>query len=76
MVDLFEINHYLDFYRKSYQFLKIRFTYNHREFYANLYIFDIVTNEVEDWAFAVNNTEEAIAKIDLCLLDFLAKRKV
>lgn len=76
MVDLFEINHYLDFYRKSYQFLKIKFTYNPMGFYANLYVFDIVTEDRKGWTFGVDETEDALRKIDLCLLDFLAKRKV
>lgn len=76
MVDLFIINDYLDFYRKSYEFLKIKFTYNPIGFYANLFVFDIVTEVSGRWTFGVNNTEDALRKINLCLLDFLAQRKV
>lgn len=76
MVDLFEINHYLEFYRKSYEFLKLKFIYNPMGFYANFYVFDVVTEAKGRWTFGVNDTEDALRKIDLCLLDFLAKRKV
>lgn len=76
MVDLFRINDYINFYRKSYEFLKIKFTYNPMGFYANLYVFDSVTENKGKWTFGVNDTEDAFRKIDLCLLDFLAKRKV
>lgn len=76
MVNLFEINHYLDFYRKSYPFLKIKFIYNPMGFYANLFVFDIVTEVRGRWTFGVNDTEDALLKIDLCLVDFLAQRIV
>ena len=76
MVDLFRINDYITFYRNNYEFLKITFTYNHMGFYANLFIFDIVTEDKAKWTFGVNDTEDALRKIDLCLIDYLAKRKV
>lgn len=76
MVDLFRINDYLEFYRKSYEFLKIKFIYNPMGFYANLFVFDIVTQVKGRWTFGVNDTTDAIQKIDLCLIDFLAQRKV
>lgn len=76
MVDLFEINHYLDFYRKSYPFLKIKFIYNPMGFYANLFVFDIVNETKARWTFGVNDTKDALRKIDLCLTDFLARRTV
>lgn len=64
MIDLFRINDYINFYRNEYPFLKIKFTYNHMGFYANLYIFDIVTNNANNWTFGVNDTEDALNKMD------------
>jgi len=76
MVDLFRINDYINFYKNNYPFLKIKFTYNHMGFYANLFVFDIGTENKAKWTFGVNDTKDALRKIDLCLIDFLAKRKV
>lgn len=74
MIDLFEINHFLQFYMKMYTGLKLSFHYNPRNDSCRFscdYLRDPVYESLV-WVFHVPDTQAAIARINCYIYDFLA----
>lgn len=74
MIDLFEINHYLQFMMKMYTGLNMRFLYNCQMDSCRFscdYLHDPVY-ESSVWLFHVPDTKAAIARINIYIIDFLA----
>lgn len=74
MIDLFEINHYLKFMMSMYTGLNMSFLYNAQTNSCRFscdYLHDPVY-ESYNWLFRVPDTQAALARINIYVLDFLA----
>lgn len=71
MVDLFQINDLLRFYRTQYPNMRIKSSYNPHGMYMNVWI---QCNEHKGkFTFVCENTREAESGINLSVIEFLAK---
>lgn len=71
MIDCFRLGEFNRFYMEQYPELKIKTCYNPIGFYLN---FTIHSNKGKmDGVFSCYETEEAISKMNMVIIDFLAK---
>lgn len=77
MVDLFEVNHFLQFYMHEYPEMKLHFKLDPVTCSAE---FSIQVNKWEEYGFYNINqcfdTNEVIRRLNAILIDFLAHRKI
>lgn len=71
MVDLFQVNDLLRFYRADYPNMIIKSSYNPCGFYMNVWI-ECAGNK-QKYTFTCSTTQEAENRINDCVIDYLAK---